>query len=127
MLISIVREYISAGLDPGNIEHLPFVWHKGKDFLKNDEQPVPLIYRMATVEDRKGRAHAKSSRYLWLEGVSQPKVYILAPPPPPPRRRIGLCCCMRNFSRSQPALQICLYLAVGSEIGGGGGGLLLIT
>ena len=31
---------------------------------------VPLIFRMATVEDRKGVAPAKPSRHLWAKHVS---------------------------------------------------------
>ena len=63
-----------AGLDPGNIDHLPFVWHKGRDF-RQGHKSIPLIYRMATVEDKKGRADTKSSRYLWLKDKKHsPKV-----------------------------------------------------
>lgn len=68
-------DYLSSlGLDPGNIEHLPFVWHKGKDFRKTNNKTIPLIYRMATVEDKKGANPAKSSRHLWLKGQRKLKV-----------------------------------------------------
>ena len=56
-----------AGLDAADIANLPFLWHKGVDFCKQSGGTrVPLIYRMATVEDRKGMAPTKGSRFLWL-------------------------------------------------------------
>ena len=53
------------------MDNLPFLWHKGEDFHKTGgkarEGLVPLIFRIATVEDVKGMAPTKASRYLWLD------------------------------------------------------------
>ena len=56
-----------AGLDAADIANLPFLWHKGVDFCKQSGGTrVPLIYRTATVEDKKGMAPTQGSRFLWL-------------------------------------------------------------
>jgi len=53
------------------MDNLPFLWHKGEDFEKRGgkslEAVVPLIFRIATVEDVRGMAASKASRYLWLD------------------------------------------------------------
>ena len=60
-----------AGLNLCDMDNLPFLWHKGKDFWlareKGSDQgnPIPLIFRMATVDDKKGATVVKTSRHLW--------------------------------------------------------------
>ena len=39
----------AAGLDPKDINNLPYLWHQGADFVKSGAS-VKLIYRMATTE-----------------------------------------------------------------------------
>lgn len=40
-------------LDPCNPAHMAYWWHKGPDYVKPGVGPVPLIFRMATIEDVK--------------------------------------------------------------------------
>jgi hypothetical protein len=60
-----------AGLNPSDVDNLPFLWHRGEDFKKrggkSHEAVIPLIFRVATVEDVKGMAATKASRHLWLD------------------------------------------------------------
>lgn len=53
-------------MDTSDIRSLPFLWHRGPDFIKDGSSKVPLIFRMATVADKKGAAPAHPPRYLWL-------------------------------------------------------------
>ncbi|GBF90683.1 splicing RNP complex component protein [Raphidocelis subcapitata] len=53
-----------GGLDPTSIDSLPYLWHKGRDFVKGGT-PISLMYRMATEADRKDTAAPRRSRYLW--------------------------------------------------------------
>lgn len=59
------------------MDNLPYMWHKGEDYQKGSRgsKPfsVPLIFRIATVEDRKGVTPAKRSRYLWMKRVGPPR------------------------------------------------------
>lgn len=59
------------GLNPSDVDNLPFLWHRGEDFKKrggkSHEAVIPLIFRVATVEDVKGMAATKASRHLWLD------------------------------------------------------------
>jgi len=45
---------------------MPYFWHKGRDFLKGNT-PVHLIYRMATVMDKKDAAAPRNTRELWKQ------------------------------------------------------------
>ena len=45
---------------------MPRLWHKGEDFVKNGTA-VPLLFRMATIEDVKALRGTKISRYLWKQ------------------------------------------------------------
>ena len=56
----------AAGLDPTDPSNMPRLWHKGEDFVKNGTA-VPLLFRMATVEDVKPPKGTKISRYLWKQ------------------------------------------------------------
>ena len=53
-----------AGIDPSDPASLQFLWHKGGDFVKAGT-PIPLIFRIATVEDVRP-ADRVPSRRLWL-------------------------------------------------------------
>lgn len=66
---SLRLAYISflAGLDPTNIDNLPYLWHQGQDFLK-DGLPIKLIYRMATIEDVRAVDAPRETRELWKAG-----------------------------------------------------------
>jgi len=50
------------GLDPTSIESLPYLWHKGRDFVK-EGTPVSLMYRLATEADRKDPNAPRRSRW----------------------------------------------------------------
>ncbi|EFN59407.1 hypothetical protein CHLNCDRAFT_137920 [Chlorella variabilis] len=52
------------GIDPSDPASLQFLWHKGGDFVKAGT-PIPLIFRIATVEDVRP-ADRVPSRRLWL-------------------------------------------------------------
>ncbi|KAL4426356.1 hypothetical protein ABPG77_004650 [Micractinium sp. CCAP 211/92] len=52
------------GIDPTDPSAIQFLWHKGEDFVKAGT-PIPLIFRIATVEDVKP-ADRVPSRRLWL-------------------------------------------------------------
>ena len=53
-----------AGLDPAALESAPYLWHRGRDFVKGGT-PVRLLYRMATEADRRDPHAPHRSRYLW--------------------------------------------------------------
>ncbi|KAI8464820.1 MAG: hypothetical protein J3K34DRAFT_525865 [Monoraphidium minutum] len=63
-----------AGLDPTSVESLPYLWHKGRPFVKGGT-PISLMYRMATEADKKDYNAPRRSRrvgrgraaraYLW--------------------------------------------------------------
>lgn len=53
-----------AGIDPSDPAAIQFLWHKGADFVKAGT-PIPLIFRIATIEDVKP-ADRVPSRRLWL-------------------------------------------------------------
>ncbi|KAL4430928.1 hypothetical protein ABPG75_006184 [Micractinium tetrahymenae] len=52
------------GIDPSDPAAIEFLWHKGADFVKAGT-PIPLIFRIATVDDVKP-ADRVPSRRLWL-------------------------------------------------------------
>ncbi|KAI3433577.1 hypothetical protein D9Q98_003388 [Chlorella vulgaris] len=52
------------GIDPTHPASLPVLWHKGEDYVKQGS-PIPLIFRIATVEDVKP-ADRVPSRRLWI-------------------------------------------------------------
>ncbi|PRW58378.1 splicing RNP complex component [Chlorella sorokiniana] len=52
------------GIDPSDPAAIEFLWHKGEDFVKAGT-PIPLIFRVATVEDVKPSERVPSRR-LWL-------------------------------------------------------------
>eukprot|EP00884_Botryococcus_braunii_P003900 jgi/Botrbrau1/13510/Bobra.0082s0103.1 len=62
----------SAGLNPGDVQNLPYLWHKGEDFVKKDVH-VPLLFRMATEADVKPPHGKRFSRYLWKLPIQQAK------------------------------------------------------
>ncbi|KXZ55537.1 hypothetical protein GPECTOR_2g1086 [Gonium pectorale] len=50
-----------------DVVNLPYVWHKGRDFVKAGT-PISLVYRMATVEDVRDMDAPKRTRELWKSG-----------------------------------------------------------
>lgn len=60
-----------AGLDPTSVESLPYLWHKGKDFVKGGTT-VSLMYRLATEADKKDTSAPRRSRFLWKTSGSSP-------------------------------------------------------
>ena len=46
------------------MQNAPYLWHKGPDFVK-DGVPVPLLLRMATIQDRKPAEGRIRTRRLW--------------------------------------------------------------
>ncbi|GIL79725.1 hypothetical protein Vretimale_12371 [Volvox reticuliferus] len=47
-----------------DVANLPYLWHKGQDFVK-DGTPVSLVFRMATVVDTRDMTQPKRTRELW--------------------------------------------------------------
>lgn len=57
---------VSADIDPTDIPNaLEYLWHKGADFTKQGA-PIPVIFRMATVEDKKRMTSSHTTRRLWV-------------------------------------------------------------
>ncbi|GAX84599.1 hypothetical protein CEUSTIGMA_g12020.t1 [Chlamydomonas eustigma] len=56
-------------LDPTDISNMPFLWHQGEDFIK-EGTAIKLIYRMATMMDKKDPNAKKSTRELWKAGAT---------------------------------------------------------
>jgi len=55
--------------DPADVRNVEWQWHRGEDYTLRDGTRVPLLLRMATVEDIKAPLEErKRSRYLWLMG-----------------------------------------------------------
>lgn len=54
----------AAGIDPTDPAAIQYLWHKGEDFVKAGS-PIPLIFRIATIQDVKP-ADRVPSRRLWL-------------------------------------------------------------
>ncbi|KAG2501703.1 hypothetical protein HYH03_000204 [Edaphochlamys debaryana] len=50
-----------------DVANLPYVWHKGKDFVKAGTT-VSLVYRMATAADVRDMKEPKRTRELWKTG-----------------------------------------------------------
>ena len=68
LTVAIWLHYLRVGadIDPTDISSaLEFLWHKGPDFQKGGT-PVPVIFRIATVEDKKRMTAAHTTRRLWL-------------------------------------------------------------
>lgn len=57
----------ASGLDPTDIENLPYLWHQGSDFVKAGAD-IKLIYRMATADDVKNFGGERRTRELWKTG-----------------------------------------------------------
>ncbi|EFJ46016.1 hypothetical protein VOLCADRAFT_93817 [Volvox carteri f. nagariensis] len=47
-----------------DVANLPYIWHKGQDFVK-DGTSVSLVFRMATTEDVRDMSQPKRTRELW--------------------------------------------------------------
>lgn len=61
-------------LDPANMQYL---WHKGVDFTKNTT-PVHLIYRMATILDKRDPNAPRVTRELWKQGQEKVRLGVIA-------------------------------------------------
>jgi hypothetical protein len=53
-------------LDPADLTNVAVLWHRGDDFEKGGTR-VPLVFRLATADDRRP-PDKKPSRYLWKQG-----------------------------------------------------------
>ncbi len=60
---------LRTGLDPTDLKNVEFLWHKGLDFVKGGT-PIPLNFRVATVEDRKP-AMAEKHVSRWVCGQTR--------------------------------------------------------
>ncbi len=57
---------LAAGMETDDISHMiEYLWHKGPDFDK-DGAAVPLIFRIATVEDKKRLTADHKTRFAPL-------------------------------------------------------------
>ena len=57
---------VHADIDPTNIPNeLKFLWHKGADSVEQGA-PIPVIYRVATVEDKKQMTASHTNQRLCL-------------------------------------------------------------
>ena len=57
---------VHADIDPTDISNaLEFLWHKGADLVK-EGAPIPIIFRVATVEDKKQMTASHTTRRLWV-------------------------------------------------------------
>eukprot|EP00891_Asterochloris_glomerata_P008997 jgi/Astpho2/8997/Aster-x0837 len=60
-------------LEASEVEHLTFLWHRGRDFHK-DGTAIPLLFRAATVEDVKEFRGQHQTRRLWVKPGAAAKV-----------------------------------------------------
>jgi len=57
-------------LDPADPASIPFLWHKGVQDFQKAGTSVPLLFRLATVEDVRDAAAPRRTRELWKLGGS---------------------------------------------------------
>ena len=60
---------LDAGMETDDVSHMiEYLWHKGPDFDK-DGAAVPLIFRIATVEDKKRLTADHKTRCAFHPGM----------------------------------------------------------
>lgn len=60
----------NPGLDPNSVESAPYLWHKGKDFVKSGT-PVNLMYRWAQLAELSGGRRSLARSLLNLQHRQQ--------------------------------------------------------